>query len=540
MSVSLIPDSAPFSEEQRAWLNGFLSGFLGVLPNESEARQMAAANSPTAAPTAALTAEQPMEAEDLNLAPWHDSALPLEERLQLADGRPLAHRLMAAMAQLDCGSCGYLCQTYSAAIASGEESSLSLCSPGGKETKQALKQLVKEIELPLRANKLAGTNGSAKANGQPQYSRKNPFPAKLLESRCLNKPGSAKDTRHVVIDLAGSGLEYAVGDALGVWPRNCATLVRSIIQHLGVDGQMLIQGPSGPEPAPLAQVLTTACCLKEPSDALLKLIAERTKQSETAAQLAEYMDTGVPEGFDVLDCLELDQSVRISATEFMETLETLNPRLYSIASSQRRVGDRVELTVGKVVYERQGRKRKGVASCMLGGDLEPGAEVRVFIQPNHGGFTVPPDPALPMVMIGPGTGIAPFMAFLNERAAVSAAGKNWLFFGDQHAACDFLYEDELQQFCESGLLSRLDTAFSRDSDKKVYVQDRMRENGQELWNWIQAGAHIYVCGDASRMAADVHRALQDVFSMAGGLAPDEAAGMLDTLAQQKRYVRDVY
>lgn len=535
MTTALIPESAPFTQEQRAWLNGFLSGFMGIAPESGAAPQLAATLLPDAPDVDAEVSE------DLADAEWHDESLPIDERLKLADGKPIAHRMMAAMAQLDCGSCGYLCQSYSAAIACGEESNLTLCSPGGKETKQALKQLVKEIQLPSEKN--GSSNGLAVAESkgsEPTFSRKNPFAAKLVESRCLNKEGSAKDTRHVVIDLADSGLKYNVGDALGVYPANSSELVDSIIKRMGVESHTVVASPAGQDLAPLADVLANDSCLKEPTEELLTLVASRIKEPSAASAIAEYLETGVPDGFDVLDCLELDCGVPISATEFVDALEPLNPRLYSIASSQRHVGDEVHLTVGKVLYQRDGRKRKGVASCMLGGDLDPGMSVKVFVQPNHGGFTVPADSQTPMIMIGPGTGIAPFMAFLQERSALAAPGKNWLFFGDQHEACDFLYEDELRVYSQSGVLTRLDTAFSRDSEKKVYVQDRILEHAAEFWAWLESGAHIYVCGDASRMAADVQSAIETVISMQGKLDAKGASQFLKGLSKSSRYVRDVY
>jgi len=506
---------------------------MGIGGEASEAAQAALGLEPTAD-------LQPTE-EDLSDAPWHDSGLQIEERMKLAEGKPLAHRMMAAMAQLDCGSCGYVCQSYSEAIASGEESNLTLCSPGGKETKQALKTLVKEISAPEHANgENASTADTAKANGTPGgYSRKNPLAAKLLESRKLNLEGSAKDTRHVVIDLEDSGLTYEVGDALGVYPVNCKQLVGEIIARLGADGDMRVTA-NGTAGDSLSQALATACCLKEPSDELLELMIERTANSAVMQQLGEYLADGVPDGFDVLDCIQIDADARLSATEFIETLSPLNPRLYSIASSQRTVGEQVHLTVGKVLYERDGRLRKGVASCMLGGDIASGSPVRVFIQPNQGGFTVPADPKTPMIMIGPGTGIAPFMAFLQERAATQAPGKNWLFFGDQREAVDFLYRDELSEYQSNGKLTNLSTAFSRDGDTKVYVQDRMLESAQEFWQWLEEGAHVYVCGDASRMAADVHKTLIQIAATHGKLSTEDATTFVNELAKAKRYVRDVY
>ncbi len=526
---SFIPDSAPFSEEQRAWLNGFFSGLMGIQPNMTPERALAAAGIVTEGVSPAT--EEPEE--DF---PWHDSSLPIVERMELAEGEPLKGKLMAAMAQLDCGSCGYLCQTYSEAIATGEETNLTLCSPGGKETKQMLKKLLKE-QAAAPANNKPLTNGSAKkADG---WSRQNPFTARLLESVPLNGPGSAKDTRHVVIDLGGSGITYEVGDALGVYPTNCRDLAMAVVNRLAADPELTIESPSGKKKK-LVDAIVEDCCLKDPSDELIELLASRSSSVEVRETLTKMMEDGVPEGVDVLDLLEISQHAPVTATEIMETFQPLNPRLYSIASSMKHAGDQVHLTVGTVSYRRQGRLRKGVASTMLAQRLSSGDPLRVFVQPNHGGFTVPANPDAPMIMVGPGTGIAPFLAFLQERAAGRYKGKNWLFFGDQHAACDFLYEHDLTHHLSTGTLSRLDTAFSRDGDAKIYVQDRMRENAGELWQWLQDGAHFFVCGDASRMAADVDRALIDIVAQQGNLSDTLANEYVAKLRSAKRYVRDVY
>ena len=532
MTTSFIPESAPFDEEQRAWLNGFFAGMMGIQSGGDAQAIMASAGLSTEALVGGETESEPEE--DF---PWHDASLPIVDRMELAEGRPVERRLMAAMAQLDCGSCGYLCQTYSEAIASGEESNLTLCSPGGKETSKMIKQVLKESssEDKPKTPAINGSNG-ATANG---HSRKNPYAAKLIESRPLNLEGSAKDTRHVAIDLGDSGVSYDVGDALGVYATNCGELVDQIVKAIGASRNMLVETPGG-LPKSLANAICEDFCLKDPTDELLELVLGRVNDSDTNSTLTRMLEDGVPEGFDVLDVLELAKDCPISATEFLETLSPLNPRLYSIASSQKQVGNQVHLTVGKVAFEREGRLRKGVASTMLSDRLSSGQTLRVFVQPNHGGFTVPKDPAKPMIMVGPGTGIAPFMAFLQERNAVNASGKNWLFFGDQHESTDFLYEKELRDYVESGLLTRLDTAFSRDGDKKVYVQDRMREHGSELWKWLNEGAHFYVCGDASRMALDVDRALKRIVAEHGTMADEAAEQYVKAMTHEQRYVRDVY
>lgn len=526
---SIIPESAPFNEEQRAWLNGFFSGLMGFPGFDAAAAKSAVALMPQS------TAVED-EPEDF---PWHDASLPIVDRMALAEERPLSRRLMAAMAQLDCGSCGYVCQTYSEAIAAGEETNLTLCSPGGKDTKQMIKRLLKDASAGESESALASTRRRSTAKADDAgYSRKHPFTAKVIESRPLNKAGSAKDTRHVVIDLRGSGLHYEVGDALGIYPTNCGELAAMIVERLATDPRVEVDTPAGNRKG-LIDALREDCCLKDPSDELLELLMGRM-DIPTRELLGVVLANGAPGGFDVLDALEMDRQVPITANELLTTLSPLNPRLYSIASSMRRVGDQVHLTVGKVAYEREGRLRKGVASTMLAERAQPGDALRVFVQANHGGFTVPADTSTPIIMVGPGTGIAPFRAFLQERAASDSSGDSWLFYGDQHAASDFLYEDELRSYLSTSVLTRLDTAFSRDGDRKVYVQDRMREQAAELWRWLQRGAHFYVCGDAARMAADVDSALREIISEAGGIGSAGANQYVQTMQQDKRYVRDVY
>ncbi|TWU03718.1 sulfite reductase subunit alpha [Neorhodopirellula pilleata] len=540
--TSFLPETAPFNDEQRAWLNGFFAGLTGM---QSGDPSTALAIGMTAVGEVDTAQQEKQEEEDF---PWHDASLPIVDRMELAEGRPIKRKLMAAMAQLDCGSCGYLCESYSEAIANGDEKNLTLCSPGGKETKQMIKKILAEASEDGTASN-GSANGKA-TNGMPtsgaatngkaaQWSRQNPFTAKLIESRKLNQEGSAKDTRHVVIDLSGSGLNYQVGDALGIYPSNCGDLAAKLIDAMAADSQVKVTTPAGND-KPLLQALCEDCCLKDPSDELIELLMQRISDDVAKATLQTMLDEGVPDGFDVLDVFEVARGATVTATEVIETLEPLNPRLYSIASSMKQVGNQVHLTVGKVVYEREGRVRKGVASTMLADRIACGETIRVFIQPNHAGFTVPADPQTPMIMVGPGTGIAPFIAFLQERAATQAHGKNWLFFGDQHEAFDFLYEEELKHYQSEGLLTRFDTAFSRDGDVKVYVQDRMRENAAELWQWLCEGGVFYVCGDATRMAKDVDRALQDVIAEQGGLSDEEAAAYLKELTKDGRYHRDVY
>jgi sulfite reductase (NADPH) flavoprotein alpha-component len=531
MSLSIIPESAPFNAEQRAWLNGFLAGWLGIQDGTSPALPAIPALRTIA--TAATTPEP----EDF---PWHDPALAIDDRMKLADGKPKELRLMAAMAQLDCGTCGYLCQTYSEAIANGSEKSLTLCSPGGSETSKMLKKLVKEApmhgETKPSPNGLAASNGKAHENG---WSRKNPYKARLLRSINLNREGSDKATHHVEIDLGPDGPSYEVGDSLGIYPTNCGDLVGEIIGALGASGDEPVETGAG-ACTRLAEALERHTCLSEVNEDLLQLLAESAAESSEAERLRALIDDDGPiAGFHVFDLLRQFPSARPTPSQIIRALAELKPRLYSISSSPRKHAGQVHLTVRKVVYDLNDRGRKGVASTMLADRVGSGGDLRVFIQKSHG-FTIPADPNAPAIMIGPGTGIAPFRAFLHERDVIGAKGKNWLFFGDQRSQYDFLYECELADLKARGVLTRLDTAFSRDQERKVYVQDRIVENGKELYAWLEEGAHVFVCGDAKRMAADVDRALREVIRAQGSMGEEAASTYVARLSSEGRYRRDVY
>jgi len=523
MDISLIPDTAPFNPEQRAWLNGFLAGWLGLVPNGTP---VPAGALPSAAPLAVPQKEEPAP------EPWHDPSLAIDERLGLAEGQPLPRRLMAAMAQLDCGSCGYVCRTYAEAIAGGTESRLSLCSPGGTETSKALKRLVKEQAPSANGHAKEAPAAKPATNG---WSRENPFLARVLRTLNLNGEGSDKETRHVEIELGNDGPSYAVGDSLGIYPENCDALVEEILDALGARGdEELSPGTS------LRAALVEQCCLSEVTEEMLVRLAEcATDPDETDALRALIDDDGPIAGHDVLDVLRRFPSARPAPADFAAGLAALRPRLYSISSSPQRHAGQVHLTVRRVAFEHNGRGRKGVASTMLADRVNSGSPVRVFVQKSHG-FTLPSDPATPIIMIGPGTGIAPFRAFLHERDVVGATGKSWLIFGDQRQATDFLYEEELNDFSNRGVLTRLDTAFSRDQDAKVYVQHRLLEQGAELYAWLEQGACVYVCGDAKRMAADVDRALREVVALHGGKSPEAAASYVADLGKSGRYRKDVY
>jgi len=524
--VEIIPASAPFSEAQRSWLNGFFAGLLSDGP------------SPLSAEQGAAVLQGPVGDGDDDEAPWHDQTMPIADRMKLAEGRPLRRRMMAAMAQQDCGQCGYNCHDYSDAIASKAEPRLNLCVPGGKETARMLKALKEELEkAPPAAGPAAAPAAAAPAiAAELGRSRDNPAPATFVSRQLLNKSGSEKETWHIDFDLTGCGLDYVVGDSFGIFARNDLGHVDQIIALLGASHATEVRGKT------LREVLTDDVSLAPAPDSLFELISYITggAQREKARALAQGED---PDGdaatLDVMAALQKFSNVRPHPEAFIEALEPLQPRLYSISSSHNATPGKLSLTVDCVRYVIGKRKRLGVASTFLAERIQPGDEVKVYVQKAHG-FALPQDPNTPIIMIGPGTGIAPFRAFLHDRKATGAPGKNWLFFGHQRSASDFFYADELNAMKTSGLLTRMSLAWSRDGDRKFYVQDRMREVGREIWTWLAEGANIYICGDAKRMAKDVERALVDIVAKFGARSTDEAVLFVADLKKKGRLQQDVY
>jgi sulfite reductase (NADPH) flavoprotein alpha-component len=523
--IEIIPSSAPFSEAQRSWLNGFFAGLLSEAPTALSAEQGAA------------VMQGPAGEDDDGEAPWHDQTLPIADRMKLAEGRPLRRRMMAAMAQQDCGQCGYNCHDYSEAIASTAEARLNLCVPGGKETARMLKTLHEELDkAPAPGTAATPAAPASIPIGELGRSRDNPAPATFLSRRLLNKAGSEKETWHIEFDLSGCGLDYEVGDSFGIFARNELGHVDQIIALLGASHTTKVRGRT------LREVLTDEVSLAPAPDSLFELISFITggTQREKARALAQGDD---PDGdsatLDVMAALQKFSGVRPHPEAFVEALEPLQPRLYSISSSYNATPRKLSLTVDCVRYVVGKRKRLGIASTFLAERVQPGDEVKVYVQKAHG-FGLPQDPKIPIIMIGPGTGVAPFRAFLQDRRATGATGRNWLFFGHQRSSCDFFYADELNAMKTAGLLTRMSLAWSRDGDKKFYVQDRMREVGRELWSWLAEGAHVYVCGDAKRMAKDVERALVDIVAQHGARSTDEAVNFVGELKKKGRYQQDVY
>ena len=523
--IEIIPSSAPFSEAQRSWLNGFFAGLLSDAPTPLSAEQ-----------GAALMPGAAGDGDD-GEAPWHDQTMPISERMKLADGRPLRRRMMAAMAQQDCGQCGYNCHDYSEAIAGKTEARLNLCVPGGKETARMLKSLAEELDkAPGSASAAAAPAAAPAVTSEPGRSRDNPAPAKFLSRRLLNGEGSEKETWHIEFDLSGCGLDYVVGDSFGIFARNDLGLVDQIIALLGASHTTEVRNKT------LREVLLEDVSLSPAPDSLFELISYLTGGAlrEKARALAQGED---PDGdaatLDVMAVLQKFSNVRPHPEAFVEALEPPQPRLYSISSSHNATPGKLSLTVDCVRYVINKRKRLGLASTFLAERINPGDELMVYVQKAHG-FALPADPKTPIIMVGPGTGIAPFRAFLHDRRATGAPGKNWLFFGHQRSDCDFFYRDELNSMKTSGLLTRLSLAWSRDGEKKFYVQDRMRELGREMWTWLAEGAHVYICGDAKRMAKDVERALVDIVAQFGARSTDEAIAFVAELKKNGRFQQDVY
>ena len=375
----------------------------------------------------------------------------------------------------------------------------------------------------------------------PPYTRQNPFPAKMAVNRSLCGEGSEKDTRHFELDLTGWGLNYEVGDSMTVWPTNDPALVDELISRIRAKGDEPVKGPNGD--TTLREALFRDCRITQTAPKFLQAIAQKAVNG--APLLTELLKPERKQdldtylwGMEVVDFLIEHPSIQWTPQEFLDTMAKLMPRLYSISSSLKAHQNRVHFTIDIVHYESRGRKRKGVCSTFLA-ERTQNAPVPVF--PNTSKFRLPGDGNTPVIMVGPGTGVAPFRAFLQERRAIGAKGKNWLFFGSQHEHCNYFYREEFEALQRDGFLTRLDCAWSRDQAGKSYVQHRMLENAAELWKWIDIeGAHFYVCGDARRMAKDVDAALREIAQKEGGKTEQLTNEYVEKLKSDKRYLRDVY
>ena len=577
--VPVIPDNAPFSLEQRAWLNGYLAGLMARGPVDPVTAGVASTGGPVptlksltilfgsqtgtceglAKRAAKEAGKRGFAATVMDMASFTSAQLAQEKNVLVivstyGDGEPpdgvnpfhaaLGAENAPALTGLRFSVCALGDTNYPMFCQCGKDFDARLEKLGGTRVNPRVdcdldhdEVFTKWLDVTLGSfgsSSVAGVAapGPSKSTAptieeETGYSKKRPFPALLLTSRNLNGPGSGKQVHHVEFDLAGSGLKYEAGDALGVVPLNCPEHVADVLAALGSDGEEAVPAPDGSN-IPLRRALTECYDLGKPSAELLGL-CNVSNGGGIAVALHH-----------VVDVLLARPDLKLSSADFVRALKKIQPRLYSISSSPNAHPGQVHLTIGAVRYEKDGRARKGVCSTFLADRATIGeTKVGVFVHSNNA-FRPPSSGDVPMIMVGPGTGIAPFRAFLHERRATAAKGKNWLFFGDQRAASDFLYHEELESLKSEGLLARLDLAFSRDQEEKIYVQQRMLENAAEVFAWLEAGAHFYVCGDASRMAKDVDAALHKVVEIAGSKSATEAAAYVQALRTAKRYQRDVY
>jgi sulfite reductase (NADPH) flavoprotein alpha-component len=578
-TVPVIPETAPFTPEQRAWLNGFVAGLLSRGPVNPIALATAAPAKEALRPLTILFGSQTGSSESLaklaakeagkhgfaaivmDMVKFSTAKLAQEKNVLIitstyGDGDP-PDNAKALHTALHAPDAPRLTGLRYSVCGLGDTNYIQFCQCG-KNFDAQLEKLgatrasarvdcdldyeakfatwLKAALAALGATEATAETPSEISNFKSEISspaagstRKNPFSAPLLCSRVLNASGSAKEVRHVEFSLEGSGLVYEAGDALGVFPQNSPELVAELLTTLGCDGEEAVPVPNG-RTTSLRHALTAHYDLGKPSPELISRFAAPTSGGgATTATVVLHL----------IDVVLARPETRLAPVDFVRLLRPLQPRLYSISSSLRAHPGQVHLTVGAVRYEAHGRARHGVCSTFLADRCTPGAAVPVYVHGNKA-FKLPADSAAPIIMVGPGTGIAPFRAFLQERRAIGAKGKNWLFFGDQHGSSDFLYRDELLSWQRDGHLARFDLAWSRDQAEKIYVQNRMLEQASELYAWFEAGAYFYVCGDASRMAKDVDAALHKIIERAGGKSAAQAADYVQSLQAAKRYARDVY
>ena len=587
MKIPYIPEDAPFNGDQRAWLSGFLAGLHSRAAIGLETSVAAAAPKAAASVLNILFGTQTGNAEalamDIAAAARAQGMQPVVTALDdvSMDGLGAMKRVIVVTSTygegempdnaqlfweaLAADSAPRLDEMNFAVLALGDTGYDGFCQAGklidtrfeqlgGKRMKtridcdidfeDAAAAWIGET-LPLAV----AVDGGNVAVSMPDiaeppvrakqgWSRKNPYSAEVSVNRRLSGPASSKEIRHYEFDLSESGLDYEAGDALGVVPLNDPKLVGALLEHFGAAADSQIAGLD----RPVGDALHNMFEISTPSRELVAEIGKRAGHDELShilangdrEQLAAFLWSK-----DILDLINLGGKPLFDVAEFVTFLKPLQHRAYSISSSPLVAKNSVHLTIASVRYRAGGRERGGVCSTYLADRVEAGSNAGIFVSPNKA-FRVPQDNDAPVIMVGPGTGIAPFRAFLQERQARGAKGRNWLFFGDQHRQSDFIYENELGDMSRDGVLTRLDLAFSRDQAEKIYVQTRMRQNGKALYQWLEEGGYFYVCGDATRMAKDVDDALHDIVSDEAGISAEAASEYVNRLKREKRYLRDVY
>lgn len=587
MKIPYIPQDAPFNGDQRVWLAGFLAGFhsrtaMGLETSVAAATPKAAASvlnilvgtqtgnaealAMDIAAAARVQAMQPVVTalDDVSMdslssmkrvivvtSTYGEGEMPDNAQLfweaLATDAAPRLDEMNFAVLAL--GDTGYdgFCQA-------GKLIDTRFEQLGGRRMKtridcdidfeDAAAAWIGET-LPL-ALAIGGDNAAIAtpvvaeppARAKQGWGRKNPYSSRVSVNRLLSSPASSKEIRHYEFDLGASGLDYEAGDALGVVPLNDPKLVGALLECFGASADGEVAGLD----RPIGDALLNMFEISTPSRELVAEIGKRAGHDELShilangdrEQLAAFLWSK-----DILDLLNLGGKPVFDIAEFVTFLKPLQHRAYSISSSPLVAENSVHLTIASVRYRAEARERGGVCSTYLADRVEAGQNAGIFVSPNKA-FRVPQDNDAPAIMVGPGTGIAPFRAFLQERQARGAAGKNWLFFGDQHRQSDFIYESELGEMSRDGVLTRLDLAFSRDQAEKIYVQTRMRQNGKALYQWLEEGGYFYVCGDATRMAKDVDDVLHQIVAGEAGISAEAAADYVNRLKREKRYLRDVY